>query len=355
MTEKMLFFIPDISGFTNFVKHVEVDHSRHIISEILEMIIDANELGMEVAEVEGDAVFFYKKGGLPSSDKVIEQVKKMYVKFHEHLKLYETRRICQCGACSSAVDLTLKFVLHEGEGNMIKVKNELKPYGEDVIKIHRLLKNSVESNEYLLFTTDLLKSIKKGIVEQEWLKSEKGGDIYGELGQIDYESIDLGFLKKQVTLPPIASKGTFQSKPIKFTEKINCSAEKLYELVSNLDERHKWNKAVDRFEYKKGEVNRVGTKHICVIGNREVEIETVSNSFERGKLVYGERTKEIPVFKESTSYFIIEGNKEGAILSIEFHYVLRPFIGWLLRPFFMKKLNTNIKESVGSLRQLAEK
>ena len=37
-----LLFVPDISGFTRFVNETEISHSRHIIAELLETLIDAN-------------------------------------------------------------------------------------------------------------------------------------------------------------------------------------------------------------------------------------------------------------------------------------------------------------------------
>ena len=115
-------FIPDISGFTKFVKNTEQTHSRHIISELLETIIDANNLELELAEIEGDAVFYYKENYIPTYEDLLRQVKRMYLAFHTYLKSYETRRICPCGACKAAVNLELKFVSHIGELDFIKVK-----------------------------------------------------------------------------------------------------------------------------------------------------------------------------------------------------------------------------------------
>ncbi len=51
-------FIPDISGFSRFIDETEISHSQHIVTELLEALIDANELDLVVSEVEGDAVFF---------------------------------------------------------------------------------------------------------------------------------------------------------------------------------------------------------------------------------------------------------------------------------------------------------
>ena len=65
-----LLFIPDISGFTKFVNSTEVAHGRHVIAELLDIIIGADELGLTVSELEGDAVFSYRDGPLPSSGPV---------------------------------------------------------------------------------------------------------------------------------------------------------------------------------------------------------------------------------------------------------------------------------------------
>ena len=103
-----LLFIPDISGFTRFVNDTAISHSRHIIAELLETIIDADTLGLTVSEIEGDAILFYREGAVPETADLLAQVEKMYFAFHTHLKTYENQRICQCGACCSAVDLELK-------------------------------------------------------------------------------------------------------------------------------------------------------------------------------------------------------------------------------------------------------
>lgn len=42
MENSALIFIPDISGFTNFVTKTEIQHSNHIITELIELLIDAN-------------------------------------------------------------------------------------------------------------------------------------------------------------------------------------------------------------------------------------------------------------------------------------------------------------------------
>jgi hypothetical protein len=52
LENKGLLFIPDISGFTQFVNQTDIEHSRLIIQELLEILINANQIGLEVSEVE---------------------------------------------------------------------------------------------------------------------------------------------------------------------------------------------------------------------------------------------------------------------------------------------------------------
>src|SRR3954470_16694931 len=108
MENRGLLFIPDISGFTRFVTETEIDHSRLIIQELLELLINANEIGLEISEIEGDAILFYKFGDPPRLEDLYNQVKKMFCSFHRSLAAYDNRRYCQCKACVSAVGLTLK-------------------------------------------------------------------------------------------------------------------------------------------------------------------------------------------------------------------------------------------------------
>jgi hypothetical protein len=55
MQQRGFIFMPYISGFTNFVNSLELEHSRHVVKELLETIIDANEMDLKISEVEGDA------------------------------------------------------------------------------------------------------------------------------------------------------------------------------------------------------------------------------------------------------------------------------------------------------------
>jgi hypothetical protein len=81
MEQKGFIFIPDISGFTNFVNSVELSHSRHVIKELLEVILDSNQMELKVSEVEGDAILFYRLGEIPDLEVVYAQVEECFYYF----------------------------------------------------------------------------------------------------------------------------------------------------------------------------------------------------------------------------------------------------------------------------------
>ncbi|WP_256069739.1 DUF2652 domain-containing protein, partial [Staphylococcus aureus] len=58
----------------------------------------------------------------------------------------------------------------------IKVKTIIKPYGRDVIKIHRLLKNKVPINEYVLFTNSAYE-LYKNQMDETWVRTSETYDL----------------------------------------------------------------------------------------------------------------------------------------------------------------------------------
>lgn len=145
-------YFPDISGFTSFVNNTEIEHGQHITAALLEEIINSNYLDFIVSEIEGDSVLFFKAESTGEIRELIELSLHIHKKFHERRKQLNASTNCRCGACSSIVNLKLKFVIHIGEVKRIKIHNHEKLYGRDVIIIHRLLKNNIAEDEYILLT-----------------------------------------------------------------------------------------------------------------------------------------------------------------------------------------------------------
>ena len=148
MAENATILIPDISGYTEFLTKTELVHSSHIITELLEAILAANGGDFVLSEVEGDALLLYHKGKPLEADALVRQCLSMFESFHKQIKIIERDSLCQCGACKTASNLTLKFIAHHGMVQEIKVMQFTKCSGLDMVVAHRLLKNRIGSDEY---------------------------------------------------------------------------------------------------------------------------------------------------------------------------------------------------------------
>jgi ribosome-associated toxin RatA of RatAB toxin-antitoxin module len=320
------------------VQHTAIQHSRHIISELLELLIDNNITGLQLAEIEGDALFFYKMEDTTDMKRIREQIKRMYVAFHTYLKRYEYEKICHCGACSSVYNLSLKFVIHYGEIEFISVKDSNKPYGSNVIKVHRLLKNEVPISEYALFT------------EEVHATTENQLQADYDFGTITYAYEDLTDYKSKLPeispIPDNVPKHNIHSEEAV----INMPALELYEIISNFDYRLLWSKGIDKVEYEKNRVNRLGDKHKCLIDKKTINPTTVTKKAKDTQLVYGESTTEVPFTKKLNVYYVLEAiNEHKTRLKIEVFVDFKPFgilLKRLMKKNFKKVIPKNIKELI---------
>jgi hypothetical protein len=350
-----LIFIPDISGFTEFVNNTEITHSQHIISELLELIIKSNDLEMLVAEIEGDAVLFVKEGSVPSVEELILQGEKMFLQFHRHLLQYESHRICNCGACSTASKLSLKVIIHASEIGFTFVNNLRKPFGPGLITGHRLLKNSIFEKEYVLFSDFFFKDI--GVSHNKlatWIKFDEGIAVYEGIGETPYKYVPLKALRKNVHKVEPIQIIPHDSNPVIIEGTIQRSAKNVFEIISNLDYRQLWNKQIKELIYDKNKVNRSGTKHICVFTGSKVEIETVKNNVGSNKLVYGERLHDAPIVKDISFYYTLESIENSTNVRIEIFIHPTSFIGKLLLPLVRMNTKRITRKAFKSLKEFCE-
>lgn len=308
-----LLFIPDISGFTHFVQNTEIEHSQHVIAELLEIIISANELQLELAEIEGDALFFYKENSIPSQEALFAQAEKIFTAFYSHLKRFETQRICPCNACSRAINLNLKIVVHAGEIQFMNVNENRKPFGASVIEAHRLLKNNIPSDNYFLLSNSLAKKIKlKANFEHPLFKFQESSEEY-DGKKIEFVS---GLLNKQalkLNFEDTREIITFDTLPdIQIEKEFPITAPQVYEYISNFKYRHFWVQGPE-IQFNENEINRVGSEHLCVINENKLNFTTVTKKAKNNELVYGELTYDTP-FDAVYQFYIVRPSKENNCL-----------------------------------------
>jgi len=199
LVDNGLIIIADISGFTNYINMTEIEHSQKNIAKLLESIIDSDELGLSVSEIEGDAIFFFKFGTDDSYSALINQIKKMTHNFYSTLEEISKDMSCECGACSVLAYLKIKFIVNLGNIGTIMIKDFCKLYGIDIIVAHRLLKNHVPIDDYFLFTNKVAEKFSNDTENSFTADTDfiPGEDIYENINAIKYFYIPLKLLMKK--------------------------------------------------------------------------------------------------------------------------------------------------------------
>jgi len=348
MENKGLLFIPDISGFTRFVNENEIGHSRLIIQELLETLINTNQLGLEISEIEGDAILFYKFGKVPDMAALYEQVKKMFCEFHQHLNAYDHRRFCQCKACTSAIDLSLKVITHYGEFTGYNVKNFNKLIGKDIIVAHQLLKNDIEQHEYWLVTENLAKDAPREELAHwmQWSSSVK----LTEHGEIPFHYTQLGPLKDELQ-PDLVP-------PLELSKKVNVLSQTeeyvtdvitLFHATGDFQYRTLWQEGLKKVEEINHFLPRVGMRSRFELENGKVAVYVSSYSYHVDRIEFSETNEK----DHSTLYFIIEKSGDNrARLTLNFYLKKTPLASMLFRQFRKKKMEASLQRSLQRLGDL---
>lgn len=188
-----LICIPDITGFTRFMAETSLEFSRKIIPPLLRNLVTSNTLNLKVGEIEGDAILFYRYGTLPSFKELVDQCKNFYIKFTEQLEALKKEFPDEFTKYISSSKLALKIVVHAAEMTSTHIEGLIKLIGEDVVVVHKLLKNGIKDPEYILFTEKLLSNYEENEINEtlNWLTVEKSEDTYDYIGSVKYRHISL--------------------------------------------------------------------------------------------------------------------------------------------------------------------
>lgn len=299
MENKGLLFIPDISGFTRFVNETEIEHSRLIIQELLEVLINANQIRLEISEIEGDAILFYKFGDPPVLEDLYKQVETMFCAFHRHINAYELRRYCQCKACVTAIDLTLKVITHYGEFAGYNVKNFHKLIGKDIIVAHQLLKNNIELHEYWLVTKSLLQDNEPADFAN-WMRWDSSQT---ENGEISFHYTQLGELKNDIAPESFPQLEISEKvKMISASKEYETDIITLFHASGDFNYRSRWQEGVKKVEEIDHFLPRVGMRCRCIMDNGESITYSSSYFYQPDKIEFSETDEN----KISSTYYTLE-------------------------------------------------
>jgi Protein of unknown function (DUF2652) len=345
MENRGLLFIPDISGFTRFVSETEIEHSRLVIQELLEILINANQIDLKVSEVEGDAILFYKFGESPGVEVLYKQVEKMFCDFHRHISAYDYRKFCQCTACRSAIDLTLKVVTHYGEFTGYNVKTFNKLIGKDIIVAHQLLKNDITEHEYWLVTNNLLPGDVPAVLPawMDWSNSVK----QTENGEIPFRYAQLGKLKDEIKPEPLPSlQLSRKRKVITVTKDYDAHIIVLFHATGDFTNRYRWWDGVKSVEEITHFLPRIGMKCRCITDTGEMILCASSYSYHPEKIEFSETNEK----DQSTIYYTLEKKGDTKTRLTLDYYLPKGKIGQILFTWGRKKkMEAVIQQSLMNL------
>ncbi len=349
METKGLIFIPDISGFSRFVNEMEIEHSRLIIQELLEILIDANQSGLEVSEIEGDAILFYKFGDKPSLIEIHSQVEKMFSAFHKNLMAYESRKYCQCHACLSAINLTLKVITHYGEFTGYKVKDFNKLIGKGIIVAHQLLKNDIPNHEYWLVTDELYRNdaINTLPATIKWHDSIKNTDE----GTISFHYTQLGYLKSKLSSePPSKPDLADKTKVISFTKEYDVDLITLFHATGDFNYRHRWMNGVTKVVVENHFLPRVGMRCRVISDGGETITYSSHYIYQKDKVQFSETDESSGML---TSYTLEKKGDRKTKLTMDYYISKNKLSVLLFNLGKKRKLKASVEKSLQNLAELA--
>jgi hypothetical protein len=297
-TQNALLFMPDISGFTQFINDKQIQHNHRIVAELLEILIESNQLNLEVNEIEGDAILFYRLGQPPTVDEIVDQSKSMYTAFHRHLKKYGVSRICNCAACNTAGNLTLKTVAHYGSISFQKIQKRVKLFGSDVIIVHRLLKNDIPDHEYILLTEGISGEHPQNNTAENWVSWNKGSARY-DVGEVNYTYASFRPFYSQVPEPEEPRAKLYRSKsPLVYNIEINSPMEIVYDALIDLNQRMEWMSGLRTLKIKDESLNRMNkicTSFECAMEHENCTFQTSGVEFSKHGARLSETSLEHPI------------------------------------------------------------
>jgi len=356
VSEQATILIPDISGYTEFITTTEVNHSSHIINELLEVIVASNDSGLIVGEIEGDAVLFYKRGEPIIGSDLVRQCLTMFEHFHLRLKVIERDALCDCGACSGVSKLSLKFIAHHGPVTEIKVAQFAKPAGIELIVAHRLMKNTIGSTEYILVTKPFFEHLGASgtaINPSFSLRWEEGSDEYPAIGKVSYRYAHLADVRRTVPdIPPRIDIPYPDDHDPASTVQVSISATlaEVYGKLTDAELLKQWVTGLINVE-EDPITHRIGKKHVCIFDKISLEISPKSQTNRDDELTFVDEVRIPAMGLNLNGHWKLS---RMATHDTQVHYTVRSESGGLMPPEVLAQLIPGMRTDLDRFKSLCE-
>ena len=280
--------IADLGGYTRFLTGTELDHAHDILADLIGVVAEALRPSIPIEKLEGDAVFCAGSSGTVPPETVLSTIESCYASFARRRRTINSLTTCSCAACAAIPQLALKFVAHHGEWMARDIAGSRDLVGTDVIRVHRLLKNSVAEDTrvraYALLTNSLLGAIGN---DAERLGDEHD-ERYEDCGEIKGRVLDLDarWHEREAAADVVVSPG---EAAMSFSATTRASPAQLWELITDPRHQRVWRVTATSVTMNDPAGARgVGSETHCVHGKTVIHQEIVDYKPPR-HMTYDER------------------------------------------------------------------
>jgi hypothetical protein len=254
----------------------------------------------------------YCKGDPPRRSVLVEQCQRIFDAFHRQLMVIERDTVCQCGACQTASRLTLKFVAHYGFIKEIKVDRFTMATGTEMIVAHRLMKNDVDSHEYILITEACCEAIgeQAGTDGLVWLKASQ---TYPSVGSVPYRCATLSNFRATIPRPEARPRFTVAKGEDNLAIKISAPVRDVYQTLINVDKRPNWLEGVDTIE-RDPTSERVGMRHNCIFHGFTLINTSIFADYDASHARYSEEVQVVELNLTLLAHYEMVAEDDGGTL-----------------------------------------
>jgi hypothetical protein len=139
-----------------------------------------------------------------------------------------------------------------------------------MIIAHRLLKNSIGSNEYILATKSYLDRVN-GNISPSGLAWRSSSEEYPAVGRLEFQYALLEEIKNNIPDSPPREDLAIALGDASFELDIAAPIKKVFELLTDLDNRVQWIPTLKRGEGDTP-IERLGARHLCIFDEMTVEV-----------------------------------------------------------------------------------
>lgn len=253
--------LADIGGYTSFLSDVGIEHAKEITSHLFNGLYAVDPDRWRVGNVEGDCLFLYSDDPA-AAETAFDHVQRLFERFCEGVEEVVAGSTCKCGACDRSGDLSLKFVVHNGEFETHDVVGRTELIGPDIVVAHRLLKNSVPVREYAIVTEPL-----RDAVDGCGYDCLPAVDNYDDVGAVDYRYVDLAELRDDWRKRREVFVGAADA-DVAVTVNIDAPPELVWNLTQNATEAVGMFPTLLEWDTLTGSQDEVGSVHTCFHGGK---------------------------------------------------------------------------------------